>query len=95
MNGYPLIDGLLLVSLSLQKHVMNHLQTNTSPSLCCRHMKCAADRRSVFIYTKKLNKVYCTTSSSTQISNNISKVDNTTSTAYFKILRPHISEKKD
>jgi hypothetical protein len=94
MNGDSLIDGLLLVLLRLQHHVMNHLKINTSPSSCCRHTKCAADRGSVLINTEKSNKIYCTASSSTQISNGISKMEHATSTASCKILRPHISGKR-
>jgi hypothetical protein len=72
---------------------MNQLKINTSPSLYCRHTKCAADRGNVLINTKKSNKIYCTSSSSTQIFNGISKAEHTTSTTSCKIIRPHISGK--
>jgi len=91
MNEDSLIYGLLLVLLPLQHHAINHLKINTSPSLCCRHTKCAVDRGRVLTNTKKSNKIYCTASSSTQISKDISKMDHTISTASSKILLPHIS----
>jgi len=81
MNGDSLIYGLLLVLLPLQHHAINHLKINTSHSLCCRHTKCAVDTGKVLINTKKSNKIYCTASSLTQISNDISKMDHTISTA--------------
>jgi hypothetical protein len=94
MTGDSLVEGLLLALFLLKHHVMYHHKINTSPYLCCRNTKCAADRRSVLTYTKKSNKIYCTALSLTQIYNDISKVPHTAYTASCEILRPHISGKR-